>query len=61
MLVAGIVSVLSAGVLASPHFRFPLEIPLAIGWAKLVGGRDQTVRVLVQGRPILGTGLEPSV
>jgi hypothetical protein len=56
MLVAGIVSVLSAGVLASPRFRFPLEIPLALGWAKLVGERRQRVRVL--GRVCkLGSGL----
>jgi nitrate/nitrite transporter NarK len=43
MLVAGIVSVLSAGVVASPRFRFPLEIPLAIGWAQLIRGRGQFV------------------
>ena len=39
MLAAGIVSVISAGVLASPRFRLPLEIPLATGWAALVEGR----------------------
>jgi hypothetical protein len=61
MLVAGIVSVLSAGILASPRFRLPLEIPLAIGWAKLVGGRSQTVRVLAQGRLMSGADIGSSV
>jgi hypothetical protein len=41
MLVAGIVSVLTVGALASPRFRLPLEIPLAIGWAQLIIGRSQ--------------------
>jgi hypothetical protein len=36
MLGAGIISVLSAGAVASPRFRFPLEIPLAIGWTQLL-------------------------
>lgn len=43
MLVAGIVSVLSAGAVISARFRFPLEIPLAIGWVQLIRGRDQPV------------------
>jgi hypothetical protein len=43
MLVAGIVSVLTVGVHASPRFRIPLEIPLAIGWAQLIGRRGQSV------------------
>jgi hypothetical protein len=41
MLAAGIISVLSAGAITSPRFRFPLEIPLAIGWARLIIERSQ--------------------